>query len=67
MEEESLEHIFDPLYTTDAGRRVAGLGLAICREIICAHGGTIHAENNTMGGLTVRFFLPLAAEGEGRR
>ena len=67
VEEESLEHIFDPLYSTDAGRRVAGLGLAICREIICAHGGTIHAENNTMGGLTVRFFLPLAAEGEGRR
>lgn len=36
-----------------------GLGLAICRAIIAAHGGTIAAENREGGGLTVRFTLPV--------
>lgn len=37
--EENLEKIFEALYTSDAGRSVAGLGLAICREAI----GSTHA------------------------
>ena len=37
----------------------SGLGLAICKAIIVAHDGTIHAENNQAGGLTVSFALPL--------
>lgn len=35
-----------------------GLGLAICRAIIAAHGGEIMAENRPGGGLVVRFTLP---------
>lgn len=53
VEEEKLEMIFEPLYTSDEGRKVAGLGLAICREIIEAHGGTIYAERSQYGGLSV--------------
>ena len=34
-----------------------GLGLAICKAIVVAHGGSIHAEN-TAGGACVRFTLP---------
>lgn len=45
---EELERIFERFYQTDKarspGRRGAGLGLAIAREIIQAHGGEIHAE-----------------------
>lgn len=36
----------------------AGLGLAICRAIIDAHGGTIYAANRPEGGACVTFTLP---------
>ena len=57
VEEDKLEIIFEPLYTSDQGRKVAGLGLAICREIIEAHGGRIYAEKSELGGLAVCFEL----------
>ncbi|QNU67148.1 HAMP domain-containing histidine kinase [Ruminiclostridium herbifermentans] len=59
VKEELLSQIFEPMYTSDAGRSVAGLGLAICKEIINNHGGDIWAENNQEGGLTVKFSLPI--------
>jgi len=36
-----------------------GLGLAICRAIVGAHGGTIHAANRPGGGAAFVFTLPL--------
>jgi two-component system sensor histidine kinase KdpD len=36
-----------------------GLGLAICRGIAAAHGGSIHAENRPGGGAVFRLVLPL--------
>ncbi|HEX8784813.1 MAG TPA: DUF4118 domain-containing protein [Telluria sp.] len=36
-----------------------GLGLAICRAIVGAHGGTIHAANQPGGGVVFTFALPL--------
>ena len=48
--EEKLELIFEPLYTSDEGRKVAGLGLSICREITEAHDGRIYAEKGEGGG-----------------
>lgn len=35
-----------------------GLGLAICRAIVAAHGGSIHAENRAGGGARFVFSLP---------
>jgi two-component system sensor histidine kinase KdpD len=40
------------------GVRGAGLGLAICRAIVLAHGGSIEAENRGGGGAIIRFHLP---------
>lgn len=56
--EELLGQIFEPLYTSDRGRKVSGLGLSICRSIVKAHGGTIGAENAPGGGLLIRLSLP---------
>ena len=54
-----LSQIFDPLFTSDAGRSVAGLGLSICREILQSHGGKIWAEpRKNRPGLCIRFCLP---------
>jgi PAS domain S-box-containing protein len=52
------EHLFEPsLSTTSKPMR---LGLSICRTIVEAHGGRIHAETSDSGGGTVRFTLPAA-------
>lgn len=54
---DSLEKIFEPLYTTDKSRKISGLGLSICKEIVESHGGTIKAINNKMGGLSIIFTI----------
>ncbi len=52
---KELKKIFEPLYTTDESRSISGLGLSICKEIIESLNGTIKAENNKMGGLSIIF------------
>ena len=42
------------------GRKGAGLGLAISRAIVEAHGGAIRAESRPGQGATLTFTLPLA-------
>lgn len=56
--EKDLRRIFEPLYTTDPSRKISGLGLSICKQIISAHNGRIYAENNEIGGLSIIFFVP---------
>ena len=56
---EHVEKVFEPFWTSR--KDGLGLGLAICRSIIEAHGGSIHAEPNPGRGVTFRFELPAAA------
>ena len=56
---DQLEKIFEPLYTTDTSRSVAGLGLSICRQIIGSHTGTIWAESEYGKYFSVCFTLPV--------
>jgi two-component system sensor kinase FixL len=56
LDETSLARLFHPFFTTKAGGM--GLGLALSRSIITAHGGWIWATRNPDQGLTVSFTLP---------
>lgn len=55
--EEDIKKIFIPLFTTDKSRKISGLGLSICKEIIEMHQGSISAYNNSLGGLTIKFTI----------
>ena len=52
----TMARLFHPLFTTKAGGM--GLGLALSRSIIAAHGGWIWAIQNPDRGLTISFTLP---------
>lgn len=56
--EKDLKRIFEPLYTTDPSRKISGLGLSICKQIISSLDGRIYAKNNNIGGLSIVFVLP---------
>lgn len=58
ISEEHLPHIFDAFYTTKNGG--LGMGLAIGRSIIEAHGGRIWATSEPGQGATFQFTLPAA-------
>ena len=60
--EESRDKLFDMFYTLGKtrsdGRRGLGLGLALCRSIVAAHGGVINVQNAVPHGACFCFTLP---------
>ncbi|MDC3959799.1 hypothetical protein KEG38_38455 [Polyangium jinanense] len=56
-----MERVFEAFYTTKA--EGLGVGLAISRSIVEAHGGRLSVENNPGEGVTFRCQLPVWEEG----
>jgi len=54
-------NLFEKFYRVrhEAAQSGVGLGLAICKAIIEAHGGSIQAQNRPTGGAVFSFMIPL--------
>lgn len=63
IDPEHVEHVFDAFFTTK--EKGMGMGLAICRSIIDAHGGMLRAFSGRSGGAVFVFTLPVVAEVSG--
>ena len=57
MSQEVIQQSLLPFYTTK--QRGSGIGLALVREIVDAHGGSMTLANRQSGGLNVRLSLPV--------
>lgn len=63
LDEQVLKHMFEPFYTTKI--HGMGIGLAISRSIIEAHGGRLWAERKPEQGAMFKFRLPFEEGGPG--
>jgi signal transduction histidine kinase len=63
LDEQVLEHMFEPFYTTKV--HGMGIGLAISRSIVEGHGGRLWAERKPEQGAIFKFRLPFEEVGPG--
>ena len=59
IDPDSIEHIFDPFYTSKDPGKGTGLGLSVCYSIIDGLGGEIRAESTPGKGATIVVGLPV--------
>ncbi|WP_430387923.1 hybrid sensor histidine kinase/response regulator [Dyella sp. 20L07] len=57
MDEDALQHMFEPFYTTKESG--TGLGLISCKRIVTAHGGVMRVESQAGLGTSFHLYIPL--------
>ncbi|TFH33873.1 MAG: HAMP domain-containing histidine kinase, partial [Dehalococcoidia bacterium] len=61
-----LPHVFEHFYKADPsrerGRGGSGIGLAIVKQLVEAHGGSVHVEREPHKGSTFSFTVPIATD-----
>lgn len=62
MSPETLDRIFEPLFTTKPNG--TGLGLPVTHQVVQRHGGEIFVESSAGRGTTFHIFLPMAEQPE---
>ncbi len=65
MDQETLEHAFEPFFTTRPMGEGTGLGLATTHGIITSHGGAVTAYSELGIGTTFRVYLPVIEQEPG--
>ena len=55
---DDIDQIFEPFYTTKAGKKNWGIGLSICRSIVKAHDGKLYVGNTSSAGTEFKLLLP---------
>ncbi len=59
-----LDKACEPFYSSHKNEGMRGLGLAIVRDIVKAHGGKMEIKSSLAEGTSITLYLPVAADGE---
>ena len=64
MDQETINHIFEPFYTTKEVGKGTGIGLSVIHNIVESHKGMITVDSEPKKGTTFHVFFPLVEDEE---